>query len=65
MEALMAKRFMTIAEFSTETGLPRPTVRNLVRDSKLRGTKVGRAWLIPADEVDRLAALADGRIESA
>lgn len=61
----MTKRFMNVNEFSASTGIPKPTVRHLVQHNKLRATKIGRVWLIPADEVDRLAALADEHIKAA
>ena len=64
-DVAMTKRFMNVNEFSAATGLPKPTVRYLVQHNKLRATKVGRAWLIPVDEVDRLTSLADEHIKAA
>lgn len=37
------------------TGLSDPTVRRLIRSGEIRAVRVGRQWLIPADEYDRLA----------
>ncbi len=42
-------------EFAEATGVPSSTVRKWLRDGILRGTRVGKLWLIPVTELERFA----------
>jgi excisionase family DNA binding protein len=44
--------------FAKVVGLGRTTVYELIRRGEIRSIKIGRRRLIPAEEVDRLLALA-------
>ncbi|MDJ0720283.1 MAG: helix-turn-helix domain-containing protein [Desulfobacterales bacterium] len=51
-----SKPFLSSREFAEQSGLPVSKVTKLLRDGSLKGQKQGRQWIIPADELDRLAA---------
>ncbi len=48
------KRIYTVSEFAGELGIPQSSVRRWLKNGNLRGTKMGKKWLIPASEIDRL-----------
>ena len=59
MDIIMAehqrgKKIYTVAEFAEELGVPQSSVRRWVKTGELRGTKMGKKWLIPASEIERL-----------
>lgn len=41
-------------EFAMLTGVAEITVRRWLRSGELRGTKIGRKWLIPNSELERI-----------
>ena len=41
-------------EFSVLTGVPEVTIRRWLRGGELKGTKIGRKWLIPHSEIERI-----------
>jgi hypothetical protein len=48
------RQAQSIADFAAKTGLAPATVQRGLTLGQIRGAKIGRRWLIPADEVDRL-----------
>lgn len=42
-------------EYALLTGVAEITVRRWLREGTLRGTKIGRRWLIPYAEIERIA----------
>lgn len=42
-------------EFAEATGASPATVRRWLRTGALRGTQIGRLWLIPVTELERFA----------
>jgi len=42
-------------EFAEATGTSPATVRRWLRTGALRGTQIGRLWLIPVTELERFA----------
>ena len=48
------KKIYTVMEFASELGIPQSSVRRWLKSGELRGTKMGKKWLIPASEIDRL-----------
>jgi excisionase family DNA binding protein len=48
------KKIYTVSEFSEELGVPQSSVRRWLKSGELRGTKMGKKWLIPASEIERL-----------
>ena len=48
------KKIYTVSEFARELGIPQSSVRRWLKNGNLRGTKMGKKWLIPASEIDRL-----------
>jgi len=48
------KRVYTVSEFSKELGVPQSSVRRWLQKGELLGTKMGKKWLIPASELERL-----------
>ena len=48
------KKVYTVSEFAKELGIPQSSVRRWLKKGELRGTKMGKKWLIPASEIDRL-----------
>ena len=48
------KKVYTVSEFSRELGVPQSSVRRWLKSGELRGTKMGKKWLIPASEIERL-----------
>ena len=51
---LKKKRIYTVHEFAEELGVPQSSVRRWLKNGNLRGTKMGKKWLIPSSEIDRL-----------
>ncbi|MBW1842444.1 MAG: helix-turn-helix domain-containing protein [Deltaproteobacteria bacterium] len=51
---LKTKRIYTVTEFSDELGVPQSSVRRWLKTGELRGTKMGKKWLIPASELNRI-----------
>ena len=58
----MAERqpFLTVPEFAKATAVTGQTVRAWIRSGRLRADKLGRDYLIPADELDRILDRAGG-----
>jgi excisionase family DNA binding protein len=56
-----AKMVYTVSEFSKELGVPQSSVRRWLKSGELRGTKMGKKWLIPASEIERLVNPPKGR----
>lgn len=48
------KKIYTVMEFAEELGVPQSSVRRWLKTGDLRGTKMGKKWLIPASEIDRI-----------
>jgi len=48
------KKVYTVSEFSIELDVPQSSVRRWLKTGELRGTKMGKKWLIPASEIERL-----------
>ena len=48
------KKIYTVTEFSEELDIPQSSVRRWLKTGELRGTKMGKKWLIPASEIERL-----------
>ena len=48
------KKIYTVTEFSEELGVPQSSVRRWLKTGELRGTKMGKKWLIPFSELDRI-----------
>jgi len=55
------KMVYTVSEFSRELGVPHSSVRRWLKSGELRGTKMGKKWLIPASEIERLVNPPKGR----
>ena len=56
-----AKKVFTVSEFSKELGVPQSSVRRWLKSGELMGTKMGKKWLIPASEIERLVNPSGGR----
>lgn len=52
--SLKKKKIYTVMEFASELDIPQSSVRRWLKSGELRGTKMGKKWLIPASEIDRL-----------
>jgi len=52
--SLKKKKIYTVMEFAGELGIPQSSVRRWLKSGELRGTKMGKKWLIPASEIERL-----------
>ena len=48
------KKIYTVNEFAEELGIPQSSVRRWLKNGNLRGTKMGKKWLIPSSEIERL-----------
>ncbi|MFH2218392.1 MAG: helix-turn-helix domain-containing protein [Pseudomonadota bacterium] len=48
------KKIYTVTEFSEELGVPQSSVRRWLKTGELRGTKMGKKWLIPVSELNRI-----------
>lgn len=48
------RKVYTVSEFAYELGIPQSSVRRWLKKGELRGTKMGKKWLIPATEMERL-----------
>lgn len=47
-------KIVSVAVFSSQTGVPESTVRRWAGNGEIQATKVGRKWLIPAAELERI-----------
>ena len=54
------KNYYTVSEFAEKTGKDPGNIRRLLISGSIRGEKLGRQWIIPADEVYP----EDGRVKS-
>ena len=54
------KNYYTVSEFAEKTGKDPGNIRRLLIRGSIRGEKLGRQWIIPADEVYP----EDGRVKS-
>jgi excisionase family DNA binding protein len=45
---------LQVREVSQVTGLSEASIRAAARDKRLKATRIGRRWLIPRSELDRL-----------
>lgn len=54
----MNKDFLSVTEAARETGLSRTRILAIIHDGsgRLNAKKVGRAWIIPAGDVERFIA---------
>lgn len=50
------RRCYTVAEVSEQTTLSKATVRNMIKDGRLRVKRLGRRVVILAEELDQLLA---------
>ena len=50
-------RVLLVSEFAKEARLHPETVRDWLRTGRIRGTRVGSSWRIPAEEIDRVLGL--------
>ncbi len=48
------RKVVNVSEFSNVTGIPETTVRRFLERGELKGTKIGRRWLIPMKELERV-----------
>jgi len=48
------KKIFTVLEFAEELGIPPSSIRRWLTNGNLRGTKMGKKWLIPSSEINRL-----------
>lgn len=55
------KKVYTVSEFSKELGVPQSSVRRWLNKGELLGTKMGKKWLIPASEIERLVNPTKGK----
>ena len=55
------KKVYTVSEFSKDLSVPQSSVRRWLKSGELRGTKMGKKWLIPASEIERLVNPPMGR----
>jgi len=53
-QELQARAAYSPKEFAMLTGVAENTVRRWLRGGYLRGTKIGRKWLIPHAEVEKI-----------
>lgn len=48
------REFYTVIELSAAIGCNRTNIAKRMRRGTIRGTKIGRDWLIPASEYNRI-----------
>ena len=48
------RKVLTVPEFSEQTGVSQSTIRRWLKNKELRGTRIGRKWLIPFSELHRI-----------
>lgn len=48
------KKILSVPEFSEIIGTPETTIRRWLREGKLKGTRIGRKWLIPITEAEKI-----------
>lgn len=53
-QELQARAAYSPKEFAMLTGVAEVTVRRWLRDGTLKGTKIGRKWLIPHAEIEKI-----------
>jgi excisionase family DNA binding protein len=56
---------MTTSEFAKATGIPTAAVSKLIRDGKIKAKKEGRAWMIPASQLESSAIREVGEVSKA
>lgn len=54
MTEAKGKKVLTVPELSEILGTPETTIRRWLREGKLRGTQIGRKWLIPISEAEKI-----------
>ncbi len=54
------REFLTVREVAQPLRITGQTVRRWIQSGQITAQKVGRDWVIPTSELDRLLALADG-----
>lgn len=50
----LEKRFLSIADFSEQTGLCKQTIKSHLKNGIIRYAKIANRVLIPASELDRI-----------
>ena len=50
----MKRQVLSVREFSEIIGVPESTIRRWLQKGDIRGTQIGRKWLIPLIEVERI-----------
>jgi excisionase family DNA binding protein len=48
------QQVLSVNEFHEATNIPKTTIRTWLTAGELMGTKVGRKWVIPISELERL-----------
>ena len=48
------RQVLSVREFSEIIGVPESTIRRWLQKGDIRGTQIGRKWLIPLSEVERI-----------
>ncbi len=48
------RKAISATEFSSVSGVPGATIRRWLEKKQLKGTKIGRKWLIPMKEVQKI-----------
>ena len=52
----MIEGYITVTRLAKKTGLSEQVIGRMLRRAEIKGIKVSRDWLIPADETERLEA---------
>ena len=53
---------LTLAEAATRLGVSHSTLRNQVKNGRLRATLIGKTWVVTPREVERYRAESLGRV---
>ena len=48
------RKVLSVKEFSEIIGVPQSTVRRWLQKGDIKGTQIGRKWLIPVSEAERI-----------
>ncbi|MHA2218633.1 MAG: helix-turn-helix domain-containing protein [Candidatus Hodarchaeales archaeon] len=48
------RQVLSVKEFSEIIGVPQSTVRRWLQKGDIKGTQIGRKWLIPATEAEKI-----------
>ena len=48
------RKVLSVKEFSEIIGVPESTVRRWLQKGDIKGTQIGRKWLIPVSEAERI-----------